>query len=76
MQAFDITPSAGIPVPVPGSAHVGTGFYRDGAQSVLAQPVQHIEACETGTYNNRVEILWDHEGFFVVRYWSSAVLRL
>ena len=61
LHALDVAARAGVAVPVPGAADAVAGLEYAGAETGAAQPVQHVEAGETGAYD-------DHVGVWLVRH--------
>ena len=54
LHTLDIAARSWIPVPVPGPAHVGTGFETLHSASERPQLVDHIEASKPGADNDSI----------------------
>src|ERR1700712_4810436 len=54
--AFGVEPGAGITIPVPGTAYIGASLEHPRRQAEFTQPVELIEAGNTGADDDRVEI--------------------
>src|SRR4029077_13273222 len=59
VRGGDFTASAGVAVPVPRPADIACRFKDLHRQPELAQPVEHVQARETGAPHPRVELLGD-----------------
>ena len=57
MDAFDIAGCTRVPVPIPGTPDPVAGLEDSGPQAeLIAQLVQGIQAGETGTDDDRIEV--------------------
>ena len=55
-KAFDVTAAAGIAIPEPGTADAVTGFVGTNPQSQPAQPINRVQAGNSGADDDDVEI--------------------
>ena len=56
LHALDIAAGAGVAVPVPGAANTVACLEDAGPEAGVAQPVQHVEAGESGAYDDHIRV--------------------
>jgi ribosomal protein L32 len=54
LHAFYIATRTRIAVPKPRATHSITGLKNADAHALKAQTMQHVQACKTSAYNNRI----------------------
>src|SRR5262249_53330477 len=56
VEAFDVTASARVPVPIPSSTDIAGAFEDFGRKPIPPQPVQHVQPGNTGPHDEDVNV--------------------